>query len=77
MTPNKGQLFCSEFYEKMSENLSDKNALKLIQFIMPQGDNEGYVLLKGRESSVVKAMEAITKASDKAGYTGKFFFIWR
>ena len=71
MTPNKGQLFCSEFMQEMSEKLSDKSVLNLIEFVMPESDNEGFVKLKGSEDDVFKALNAITKASDEAGYKGK------
>ncbi len=74
MKPNKGQLFCSEFYEKMSEKLSDKSVLQLIEYVMPESDNEGYLVLQGKEDDIYKAMDAITKASNEAGYDGRFFF---
>lgn len=73
MQPNKGQLFCAEFMEKMSAKLKDKSVLDVVAYTMPEGDNAGYVLLKGSEDDIFKAVEAIANASAEAGYKGKHY----
>lgn len=75
MNPNKGQLFCSEFLEKMSAKLSDndKGVLDLIEFVMPESNKAGYVSLRGSEDKVFKALDIMAKANIEAGYKGKTY----